>query len=889
MQALKVHASRVTFSVLGLLFYVFLPFRGYGQSEQDNGAILTFSHPSIGQYYLDVVFLGDIVFLPLGELLSLTGISSVPTTRKFGFQGYYPSSNEKWEIDPLAGIISFQGRSEKLTANDFYLGEQELYLHPRFFSKIFGLEFSVNKLKLSISMNTERVLPIEEKRKREAQRKLVQTRREGLEDVNLMFPLNREIFGFGTLDYNVNMDHTSRGSNLGLQMKTGTALFWGDFQANLNLKRNNDGYVSSFSGVKWRYVFPSGFSSEKNSLLGSVELGQIYGSSNSSNYSLLGFAITNNPIIPRRSLSSFVIDGYTEKDSEVELLIGGQLVEFMKADERGYYRFNTPVNYGTVRLTLRIYTPQGEILIQERQLQIPFSYLPKGFVSYNLKGGSLINSPDSLSSNLITHGDISVGVTNFITIRGGLDYGEFFGPDKVAALLGISTRLFQKYLLDFEFLPSQYLRFTANVFYANNINVSGRIKNYLGLPPNLTGSLMPVRDANLNVFIPFKLYGKYSGIRFGGEKIWLLNGYKGNFQIDYNLQLGRVATRTNYRAQLFGFKKSYDLDKEISSGMLSSSFTYSLPRSLSLPGFIKGLYLRTHAEFIAKSFKFATINFQLSQTFLKSGRFSLSFNRNILNKSGAFQIGFLYDFSFIRSASQFTGQKINYSLRQTLSGSLALDGQSGKLLTSNREQVSQSGVSIRMFVDQNDNGSFDSGEEIIPAKAVRLDKSANMLLGSDGILRITQLQSYWMYKLEVVLNDLPDPTLSPKEKIFGFIADPNRFKSIDIPLYRTGIIEGTISRETPEGLLGVGGLRIILQRIGDAEPLETIRTFSDGGFYAFGLLPGKYTLHVDPKQLEFMEVSANPDKLEFEIKALADGDYLEGINVVLGPKSESIK
>jgi hypothetical protein len=260
-----------------------------------------------------------------------------------------------------------------------------------------------------------------------------------------------------------------------------------------------------------------------------------------------------------------------------------------------------------------------------------------------------------------------------------------------------------------------------------------------------------------------------------------------------------------------------------------------------------------------------------------------------LNKSGAFQIGFLYDFSFIRSASQFTGQKINYSLRQTLSGSLALDGQSGKLLTSNREQVSQSGVSIRMFVDQNDNGSFDSGEEIIPAKAVRLDKSANMLLGSDGILRITQLQSYWMYKLEVVLNDLPDPTLSPKEKIFGFIADPNRFKSIDIPLYRTGIIEGTISRETPEGLLGVGGLRIILQRIGDAEPLETIRTFSDGGFYAFGLLPGKYTLHVDPKQLEFMEVSANPDKLEFEIKALADGDYLEGINVVLGPKSESIK
>jgi hypothetical protein len=159
-----------------------------------------------------------------------------------------------------------------------------------------------------------------------------------------------------------------------------------------------------------------------------------------------------------------------------------------------------------------------------------------------------------------------------------------------------------------------------------------------------------------------------------------------------------------------------------------------------------------------------------------------------------------------------------------------------------------------------------------------------MLMGSDGILRITQLQSYWTYRLEVDINSLPDPTLSPKEKVFGFMADPNRFKSIDIPLYRTGMIEGSILRETPEGIQGVGGLRISLQRIGDAEPLETIRTFSDGGYYAFGLLPGKYILAIDPKQLEFMKVTATPGKLEFEIEALAEGDYLEKLDFMLKPK-----
>jgi hypothetical protein len=94
-------------------------------------------------------------------------------------------------------------------------------------------------------------------------------------------------------------------------------------------------------------------------------------------------------------------------------------------------------------------------------------------------------------------------------------------------------------------------------------------------------------------------------------------------------------------------------------------------------------------------------------------------------------------------------------------------------------------------------------------------------------------------------------------------------------------LEGTVFKESANGLEGVGGLGLLIQRVGESEPLEIIRTFSDGGFYAFGLLPGKYTLVVDQKQLEYMNVSAEPGILEFEIKALVDGDYLEGLDFVL--------
>jgi hypothetical protein len=880
----KVRALRFISVLVPLLLFLAIPHRGYSQRQPDEEAFLTFSHPSIGQYYVGVLFFGDVAYLPLGEILSLTEIPSAPSTNMFGLQGFYPSPKETWKIDPVAGMITLQDKSEILPADDYYLGEQELYLHPSYFIKIFGLDFLVNASNLSITMKSAYALPIEEKKKREILRKQIRSKGGGREEVVMRYPLERKMLGVGVLDYNLNVDNSSARTSLALQMRAGAEILGGDFQVNLNSTKNAESLSTSLSGMRWRYVLPGGLTPEKNVLLSSITLGQISTSSQTSSASLTGFAISNNPIIPRRELDVFVVDGYTEKDSEVELLIGGQLVDFIRADEVGYYRFNAPVTYGTVRLTLRIYTPQGEILIQERQLQIPFSFLPKGFVSYNIQGGSLMNAPDSLASDLLGHVGLSVGVSNAITVRAGIDYRDYLESDKTSTSFGMSTRLFQQYLLDVDYLPSQYYRVTASVFYANNITLSAKTTDYFDQPEESGRDTKPLRDANLNIFVPFKLFGKFSGIRLGGEKVWLPDGYKGNLQADYNAQFGRVAARFNYRAQLLGSQGTDNLAPEFAPGTLTSSVTYSLPRSPSLPVFIKGMFLRAQAGYNTETSQLSTINVQISQTLLKKGRFSLTYDRNVLNKSGAIQVGFLYDFNFIRSASQFSGRKGDYSISQSLSGSLALDTQSGKLLPSNRDQVTRSGVSVRMFVDQNENGAFDEGEEVIPAKSVRLDKSANMLMGSDGILRITQLQSYWTYRLEVDINSLPDPTLSPKEKVFGFMADPNRFKSIDIPLYRTGMIEGSILRETPEGIQGVGGLRISLQRIGDAEPLETIRTFSDGGYYAFGLLPGKYILAIDPKQLEFMKVTATPGKLEFEIEALAEGDYLEKLDFMLKPK-----
>ena len=87
-----------------------------------------------------------------------------------------------------------------------------------------------------------------------------------------------------------------------------------------------------------------------------------------------------------------------------------------------------------------------------------------------------------------------------------------------------------------------------------------------------------------------------------------------------------------------------------------------------------------------------------------------------------------------------------------------------------------------------------------------------------------------------------------------------------------------LQRENAEA--GLGGVRLLLKSA-DRDYEEAIRTFSDGGFYASNLLPGKYTLEVDPAQLAFLEATSMPGRLEFEVKATSAGDYIEGQDLIL--------
>lgn len=872
---------KVIFLAISLWISLHLSHSAFAQKEPDGEVLLNFNYPAVGNVYLNGVFFGDMAYLPLGEVLSLLYIPNEKTSTGKGLYGAYPGKNDSWSIDPVNQEILVKGKKSPLPADKYYLGEMDLYLHPDYFKEIFGINFTVNSYALSVSLTSDYTLPIEERRKREQIRTQLQ-QRAGSKDTlasPMMFPRERKMLSLGVFDYNLNYNQSNISNSFSAQFNAGLELLGGDLQGTFigNLQYGN--LLSSFSGLRWRYVLPGGMMPEKNVGLSSISVGQVNTSSFINSANLVGVSVTNNPVIPRLELDVFVIDGTTVPDSEVELLIGGQLVDFTRADEVGYYRFNAPVTYGTVRLSTRIYTPRGEVIVEDRQIQIPFSFLPKGFIGYNVQAGLPQFRPDSIGTSLATHADIAYGITNALTFRAGIDQGEVFGENSFYSVFGLSARLFQQYLFNIDVLPDRYLRASGSVFYSDNTSINGQyteyntnsLLNYLGLQ----------RDANMNVFFPFKIASKFSGFRVTGERFWYENGVAtSNYQLDLNTQINRVVLRLNYRGGKRGNPTNPENPNLDILGLLTASATYTLPRTPGIPVYVRGMFLRAQYRYATKLNRSESVSFLLSQTLFKNGRFTVGFDREFLLNQNQFKIGFLYDFSALRTSTQFAKRTTGYQFQQGFSGSLAYDPGGKTLIPSNRDQITRSGVTVRLFIDANENAKYDEGEEIVPAKAVRLDRSGNVLLGSDGLLRITQLQSYWNYRMDIDINALPNPNLAPKNKSFRFIAEPNRFKVIDVPLYQTGLIEGFVYQDKNNSTQGVGGLRLILKRQNDGKE-EILRTFNDGSFYTYGLLPGKYTLEVDPKQLDFMGAITQPGILEIEIKALADGDYHEGLTFTL--------
>src|SRR5690606_9850361 len=213
---------------------------------------------------------------------------------------------------------------------------------------------------------------------------------------------------------------------------------------------------------------------------------------------------------------------------------------------------------------------------------------------------------------------------------------------------GLSARIFHQYLLNVDALPGRYYQASGSVYYPNNTSITARYTEHVpGSEFNLVGQ---TRDASLNFFYPFKLFGKFSGFRISGERLWFQENYRTNYHADFNTQIGRFVTRLNYRERINGM---VDRETELgrpgafSQSLLTASMTYTIRRRPSVPVFVRGIFLSGQFRYDTSRKRPESYSAMLSQALLIRGRLTLGCEEGIERDSGLFQVGFLYDFNAI--------------------------------------------------------------------------------------------------------------------------------------------------------------------------------------------------------------------------------------------------
>jgi hypothetical protein len=213
------------------------------------------------------------------------------------------------------------------------------------------------------------------------------------------------------------------------------------------------------------------------------------------------------------------------------------------------------------------------------------------------------------------------------------------------------------------------------------------------------------------------------------------------------------------------------------------------------------------------------------------------------------------------------------------------------------ESVGLSALTMHMFVDKNGNGAFDGGEETIHDVDLNLGQAAFIDKGDSGMTFVRRLLPYTRYNVDIVESSISNPLWVPKAYSFSVIAEPNIYKSIDVPFYATGVLDGSVLMQTGSTLEAVPGIEIHVQSI-NSKYKKDIRIFADGTFYQMGVPPGQYIAYVDSTQLGILGASCDPPIRSFDVRITTEGDYIEGMKFLLNKrqpekiipaKSDSIK
>ena len=848
--------SGILMTMAYLFFLMALPLLGMGQDEAEYDEVTVFLNiQKVGGAEISAVIREETVYLPIVDIFTFLKVKNTSSAQMDSVSGFFINQQATYIIDKINNRITYQGKVFDLKKDDMVKTETSLYLRSPLFGEIFGLDCEFSFRSLSVLLTTKLELPIIREMRQEQMRANI-NRLTG-EEMKTDTTIGRKypLLHFGMADWSVISTQQLGGkTDARINLDLGTVIAGGEANVRLNYS-NNTPFSEKQQQYLWRFV------NNDSRYVKQVMAGKINTPVTASIYDpIVGVQVTNTPTTYRRSFGTYTLSNITEPNWLVELYVNNVLVDYMKADGSGFYKFEVPLVYGNSAIKLKFYGLWGEERIQEENISIPFNFLPPKELEYTMSAGVV---EDSLRSRF-SRGNFNYGVSRRLTVGGGVEYLSSVRTGNAMPFFSSSLRLLDGLLLTGEYTYGVRAKGLVSYRLPSNLQFEVNYTKYNQGQKAIIYNYLEERKATVSIPIKGKNFAAYS--RFTINQIVLPTLKNTNAEMLWSGSVYGVSTNFT----------TYGLFTDLSKPYLYSnlSLAFRLPARISFT---------PQAQYEYNSKQLISFKANLEKPLFKNGFFNMSFEQNFRSQTRSVELGFRYDLAFAQTGLSVRNTDNQTTLVESARGSLLHDLKTRYLGTNNRSSVGKGAITLLPFLDVNGNGHHDKGEPKADGLKFKINGGTIVRNDKDTTIRILDLTPYSSYLLELDKNSFDNISWQIQTLSMKVMIDPNQFKTIEVPISIMGEASGTVY----SGSNGQGRILVCFYR-NDSILVGRTLTESDGYYSYLGLKPGKYTVRIDRDQLKRIKMVAAPDKMPVTFSNSIDGDMIDGIDFLLSPDPETM-
>ena len=811
---------------------------------------ITLQVQHVGSVELPAIISAEQVYLPVKELFNFIKIRNIPSTDIDSISGFYLHQQSTFLIDAINSQITFREEPIALTATDIIKTEDNLYLKSSVFGHVFGLMCTFNFRNFTVTLTSPVELPVMRELRLE-QMRLNLKKVKGERKADTTFERHYEKFRIGAADWSLSSSQQTNGfSSIRLNLALGGTIAGGETNVSMNYSSKTRLSAKQLF-YQWRLV------DNEKPLVKQLSLGKFYAQSISTIYSpVIGLQVTNAPTTSRRSFGTYLISRKTEPGWMVELYVNNVLVNAVKADASGFYSVEVPLVYGNSTITLHFYGPWGEERTYEENILIPFQLVPKKEFQYTISSGIVEDEKHSAYARFQSN----YGLGSRITVGGGWEHLSSISHGKNIPFVTSAIRLGSRVLLSSEYAYGVRSKTILNYSLPSSLQLEVNYIKYDREQSAVRFNYLEERKFILSM--PFKSKHLFTFSRLSFSQYLLPD------QTYTSAEFLMSAVYRGLSSNLSNYVMYYDKYNPYIYSNLSFSFRTR-----------NGYRISPRAQYEYTTGRFSTLKAELEKNVLKKGFISFAAENNYRSKIKSVSLGFRYDLSFGQGAFSAKQAGNITMLLQSARGSVIFDKNAGSFISNRVSNVGKGGIVVLPFLDLNANGKQDAGEPKVGGLNVHINGRNVQRSKQDTVIYITGLEANNRYLIELDPASFESISWQLKKHSMHITAEANQMLLLEVPVYVSGEVAGTVYMNGKRGLQGSSRVIVCIY---NSEGMMVARTISepDGYFNYLGLPPGAYIARIEAAQLEKLEMTSTPP-ISFTIKTSREGDLVDGLKFIL--------